>query len=108
MSEKHFIKKGVNIVEGDVPLRDYNGSLDGKPVFETWNIDEWKEYALKNKLMNINGQKPCAICGEVVFYDKMPAYEKPLCSKCLVKVQSYSEHVVLKGQTKQQENGDTN
>lgn len=109
MSEKHFVKKGINIVEGDVPLRDYNGSKDGKPVFETWDIDEWKKYALKNKLMNINGQKPCALCGVDVFYDEMPAYEKPLCPKCLENVKKYSEHVVLKGETKAQkkEEGDT-
>lgn len=90
------VTKQVNLIEGAAPLRDYRTSKNGEPVFETKNLDEWREYAIKTKMMNINGSKPCAICGEKVDYEEMPVFEKPLCEICLGKVSNYSKVVKLK------------
>jgi len=93
---KGDVEKKQNIIEGDQPLRDYRGSKDGKPVFETWDLDDWKDHAKKTKMMNVNGQKPCGMCGEVVYYEEMPSHEQPFCEDCIKKIQKYSDHVTLK------------
>src|SRR5687768_10031527 len=101
-SANQKVTKQVNLIEDDAaPLADYNGSKDGKPVFQTRDLDEWREYAIKKKLININGSKPCAICGIKVEYEEMPVFEKPLCDTCFQNTQAYGERVKLKKQPKQ-------
>jgi hypothetical protein len=90
------------LIEGENPLRDYNKGKD-KPVFETFDLDEWEEYAKKNKLMNIDGQKPCAMCGADVYYEQMPAFKKPLCENCLKDLDSGSRQITLKKNVKPEE-----
>jgi|SRR5215218_1968049 len=96
MSETNAKKeRNLKIYEGESPLRDYNGSKDGRPVFETTDIDEWNEYC-KKKGLKVNGTMPCALCGEVVAFEGLPHGEKPLCEKCLSNVEKYSKHVTIK------------
>jgi hypothetical protein len=96
------------IIEGENPLRDYNGGKD-KPVFETFDLDEWEEYAKKKTLININGQKPCAMCGESVYYERLPAFIKPICDECQTKLDKGSKLIKLKKNIKAEEyKGDTN
>ena len=106
MSAEKSKKHVRRLIEGENPLRDYNKGKD-KPVFETYDLDEWEEKG-KGKLVNIDGQKPCAMCGVVVFYKEMPAFKKPLCENCLKDLDSGSRQITLKKNVKPEEyKGDT-
>lgn len=100
---KGQVTKGANVIEGETPLRDYNGSKDGKPTFETWNIDEWNKHC-KDKHLKTNGSAPCAICNTVVAFEGLPFGQKPICEKCLDNVKNYSKNVTIKGEPKSDNN----
>lgn len=79
---KPKIERNVDLIEGAAPLRDYRTTKNGEPVFETRNKDEWRDYCIKTKMINVDGSKPCAMCGKVVKYKKMLSHIAPLCKDC--------------------------
>ena len=70
-----------SFIEGDGVFKDFNGSEDGSPVYETKDKDEWIEYC-KNKGIKQIGQGPCIICNTIVHFDNLPVGKNPVCDNC--------------------------
>jgi hypothetical protein len=80
MSESE-VTKGGTLLEGDGVFKDYNGSKDGKPVFETKSVEEWEAHCKEAKLTT-SGTAPCAICSTATVFENLAYGKKPLCEKC--------------------------
>lgn len=78
---KHEVTKGGILLEGEGVFKDYNGSEDGKPVFETKNPVEWEEHCKETKV-TISGTAPCAICSNPVEFEGLAYGKKPVCPDC--------------------------
>jgi hypothetical protein len=70
-----------SIIEGDGTFKDYNGSVDGSPVFETQNKDEWEEYCKEKKLTR-SGSAPCILCNTKVEFENLPVGKNAICESC--------------------------
>ena len=82
MTESETTKKaGSALLEGEGIFKDFNGSKDGKPVFETKNPLEWEEHAKQSGLTQ-SGSAPCAICSTVTTFEGLAYGKKPVCEKC--------------------------
>lgn len=70
-----------SIIEGEGTFKDFNGSEDGQPVFETKDKDEWEQYCIEKKLTR-SGSAPCIICNTVFEFEKLQVGKNPVCDKC--------------------------
>jgi len=70
-----------NFVEGEGTFKDFNGSEDGTPVFQTTNKDEWDQYCIKNKITR-SGTEACIRCNKVITIDNLPAGKNAVCDEC--------------------------
>lgn len=70
-----------DLIEGDGIFRDYNGTEDGKPVYETTSYDEWIEYCKEKKLTR-SGQAPCISCNTVFEFENLQVGKNPICEEC--------------------------
>jgi len=75
------IKSSGGFLEGEGVFRDYNGSTDGKPVFETQDPFEWETHCREAKLTT-SGSSPCAICSKVTEFENLAYGKKPVCAEC--------------------------
>lgn len=71
----------LTTIEGDGIFRDYNGSKDGKPVFETTNLDLWNKHCEKKGLTK-SGSAACIICNKTFEFSKLPVGHNPVCGNC--------------------------
>lgn len=74
-------KQNNAFIEGEGIFRDFNGSEDGTPVFETTDKDEWLVYC-KEQGLTQTGSAPCVICNTVFSFDNLPVGKNPCCDKC--------------------------
>lgn len=74
-------KVGGTLLEGEGVFKDYNGSTDGKPVFETKDPALWEEHCKEAGVL-VSGTGLCAICSTPVTYEGLAYGKKPLCDKC--------------------------
>lgn len=70
-----------DLIEGEGTFRDFNGSEDGAPVFETRNKDEWDNYCKEKKLTR-SGSAPCILCNTKVEFDNLPVGKNAVCENC--------------------------
>lgn len=68
-------------IEGEGIFKDFNGSKDGKPVFETKDPIKWEEHCRKAKLKT-SGSGPCVVCSTRVTFTDLPYGKKPVCEDC--------------------------
>lgn len=71
----------MSFIEGDGTFKDYNGSEDGKPVFETQDKDEWEQYCREKKITR-SGTAPCVICNTPVEFNDLPVGKNAVCENC--------------------------
>jgi hypothetical protein len=69
------------LIEGEGVFKDYNGSEDGRPVFETTNPDEWLQYC-KDKGLTRSGSAPCIVCNTVFSFENLAVGKNPVCESC--------------------------
>ena len=74
-------KGGGTLLEGEGIFRDFNGSTDGKPVFETKSVEEWEAHCKEAKVTT-TGSAPCAICSTITVFEGLAYGKKPVCEKC--------------------------
>lgn len=72
--------KGL-LIEGEGTFKDFNGSEDGSPVFETKSKADWENYC-KEKGITRSGQAPCIQCNTVFQFENLPVGKNPLCDEC--------------------------
>lgn len=70
-----------NLIEGEGTFKDYNGSEDGSPVFQTQDKDEWEEYCKEKKLTR-SGNAPCVICNTNVEFTNLQVGKNAVCDDC--------------------------
>lgn len=70
-----------SIIEGEGVFRDFNGSEDGKPVFETSDPVEWEQHCKENGITK-SGTAPCVICNTVFSFENLPHGKNPCCENC--------------------------
>lgn len=83
MSTKTNVTKNSSgsLIEGEGIFRDYNGSIDGTPVYETKDPDEWLEYCKEKKLTR-SGSSACVVCNTVFEFQNLQVGKNPICEKC--------------------------
>jgi len=70
-----------SLIEGEGTFKDFNGSEDGQPVFETKDKDEWEQYCIDKKLTR-SGSAPCIICNTVFEFQNLQVGKNPVCDNC--------------------------
>lgn len=71
----------TSVIEGDGVFKDYNGSEDGAPVFETRDKDEWEQYCKKNGITR-SGSGKCIVCNTIFEFENLPVGKNPVCETC--------------------------
>ena len=64
----------TSVIEGDGVFKDYNGSEDGAPVFETRDKDEWEQYCKKNGITR-SGSGKCIVCNTIFEFENFLSFE---------------------------------